>query len=172
MTLVKICGLNAPEAVRAAAAADFAGFVFYPASPRNVDAGAAARLAAERFPTAEVVGVDVSPGMIEVADARTPPPLADRVTFLVADAAALPLPSGSCELALLANMIPFFDELDRVLAPAGDVLVSFSFGPRTPIYVPPDRLRHELAARGFTHFADFSAGPAVCLHARRGDARL
>ena len=45
--LVKICGLNAPEAVRAAAEADFAGFVFYPRSPRNVSPERAATLAAE-----------------------------------------------------------------------------------------------------------------------------
>jgi phosphoribosylanthranilate isomerase len=44
--LVKICGLNTPEAVRAAADADFAGFVFYARSPRNVTPEAAASLAA------------------------------------------------------------------------------------------------------------------------------
>ena len=43
---VKICGLNSPEAVRAAAEADFAGFVFYARSPRNVTPEAAASLAA------------------------------------------------------------------------------------------------------------------------------
>ncbi len=34
--LVKICGLNSPEAATAAASADFAGFVFYPPSPRHL----------------------------------------------------------------------------------------------------------------------------------------
>jgi phosphoribosylanthranilate isomerase len=43
---VKICGLTTPDAVRAAASADFAGFVFYPPSPRNVSADDAAALAA------------------------------------------------------------------------------------------------------------------------------
>jgi len=44
---VKICGLNTPEAVRAAveAGADYAGFVFYGPSPRCVLPGAAASLA-------------------------------------------------------------------------------------------------------------------------------
>lgn len=45
--LVKICGLNSPDAVRAAAEADFAGFVFYPPSPRHVEPAAAAELAAK-----------------------------------------------------------------------------------------------------------------------------
>jgi phosphoribosylanthranilate isomerase len=42
---VKICGLNSPEAVRAAAEADYAGFVFYAPSPRNVTPEEARRLA-------------------------------------------------------------------------------------------------------------------------------
>ncbi|MBI3453067.1 MAG: phosphoribosylanthranilate isomerase [Rhodospirillales bacterium] len=41
----KICGLNTLAAVRAAATADFAGFVFYPPSPRYVTAKRAAVLA-------------------------------------------------------------------------------------------------------------------------------
>lgn len=45
--LVKICGLNSPDAVRAAAEADFAGFVFYPPSPRSVAPATAAELAAK-----------------------------------------------------------------------------------------------------------------------------
>jgi phosphoribosylanthranilate isomerase len=44
---VKICGLNSPEAVRAAATADYAGFVFYERSPRYVSPETAATLAAE-----------------------------------------------------------------------------------------------------------------------------
>jgi hypothetical protein len=68
-------------------------------------------------------------------------------------------------------MIPFFDELARVLAPGGHVVVSFSRGAETPIYVPHERLRRELARRGFTEFADFSAGPATALRARLGRVR-
>lgn len=44
---VKICGLNSPEAVRAAATADYAGFVFYGPSPRNLTPQQAATLAEE-----------------------------------------------------------------------------------------------------------------------------
>jgi phosphoribosylanthranilate isomerase len=44
--LVKICGLNAPAAIDAAAGADFGGFIFYPRSPRHVDPAAAGALAA------------------------------------------------------------------------------------------------------------------------------
>jgi hypothetical protein len=64
-------------------------------------------------------------------------------------------------------MIPFFDELARVVAPGGAVAFSFSRGPQTPIWVPLDRLERELSRRGFPHVADFRAGEAVALVARR-----
>ena len=44
-TLIKICGLNSEIAVRAAAQADFAGFIFFPRSPRYVTPADAADLA-------------------------------------------------------------------------------------------------------------------------------
>lgn len=129
--------------------------------------GAAAFLLAERFPGARVTGVDVSPAMVAAARAKTPPELAGRVRFLEADAAELPVPDGSCDVVTLANMIPFFDELARLVAPGGSLLVSFSEGADTPIWVPPERLRSELERRGFEHLAEFAAGRATCLRARR-----
>ena len=129
--------------------------------------GVAAQTVARSFPGVQVVGVDLSPGMIEEARALLPPELAPRVRYEVADASALPFDDRAFELVTLENMIPFFDELVRVTAAAGAIVVSFSRGDETPIYVPADRLRRELGRRGFTQFADFSAGPATALLARR-----
>jgi ubiquinone/menaquinone biosynthesis C-methylase UbiE len=129
--------------------------------------GVAAQTVARRFEGAHVVGVDLAPGMIAQAEAKLPPELASRVGFRVGDAAELPFDDGAFELVTLANMIPFFDELARVTAPGGAIVFSFSRGAETPIYVPPDRLRRELGRRGFAQFADFSAGPATALLARR-----
>ena len=123
---------------------------------------------ARRFPAAEVAGVDLSPGMVEHARRKLPAELAGRVRFEQADSARLPYPDGSFDLVGLANMIPFFDELARVLAPGGYAVFGFSDGPRTPIYVPPERLRGELARRGFSDFAEFSAGSGTALLARKG----
>ena len=131
--------------------------------------GLAAFLVARRFPNAEVVGVDLAPRMLDEARRNTPPELAGRVSFQQADASRLPFPDGSFELVTLANMIPFFDELARVTAPGGWVVFSFSAGPETPIWVPPERLRAELARRGFADFADFQAEPGTGLLARRRD---
>ena len=130
--------------------------------------GTAAFIVANRFPEADVVGVDIAEGMLAEARSNTPPELADRVRFEAADGSELPFADGSFDLAVLANMIPFFDELARVVAPGGRVLFSFSAGPETPIWVPPERLREELAARGFSEFADFAAAGGTALLARKG----
>jgi ubiquinone/menaquinone biosynthesis C-methylase UbiE len=129
--------------------------------------GAAALAAARRFPEAEVVGVDISEAMLAEARRKTPPELAGRVRFEQADGARLPYPAGAFELVTLANMIPFFDELARVTAPRGWTLFSFSAGPETPIWVPPERLRAKLQRRGFSEFAEFRAGAGTALLARK-----
>jgi ubiquinone/menaquinone biosynthesis C-methylase UbiE len=107
--------------------------------------------------------------MLAQARSKTPPELAGRVTFQAADAERLPFEDGSFDLMLLANMIPFFDELARVVTPGGHVVFSFSGGSETPIWVPPERLRSELSARGFAEFADFEAAGATAMLARKGD---
>jgi ubiquinone/menaquinone biosynthesis C-methylase UbiE len=129
--------------------------------------GAGALAVAGRFPGAEIVGVDLAGAMVERARRNTPDELADRVRFEVGDAQRLPFADASFDLVTLANMIPFFDELDRVLAPGGSVLFAFSAGPQTPIYVPLERLRDELSRRGYSNFAEFAAGNGTSLVARK-----
>jgi SAM-dependent methyltransferase len=120
--------------------------------------GLAARLVARRFPDADVVGVDLSPGMVDEARRRLPLDLAERVRFQVADASALPFEDGAFDLVTLLNMIPFFEELARVTAPGGTILLASSYGAETPIYVPPQTLRARLGALGFEGFREFRAG--------------
>jgi ubiquinone/menaquinone biosynthesis C-methylase UbiE len=141
-------------------------------SPRHVldlgtGTGVAAFTLAHRYPEADIVGVDLSPGMIAEAEAKLPPELATRVRFEVGDASALPFGDGAFDLVTLSNMIPFFDELARVTAPEGAIVFSFSRGSETPIYVASDRLRKELGRRDFSQFAEFSAEPATALLAKR-----
>jgi ubiquinone/menaquinone biosynthesis C-methylase UbiE len=126
--------------------------------------GRVARVCAERWPAAEVVGVDLSAGMVE--EARK---LGGNVRYDVADSQRLPYPDASFDLLTLSNMIPFFDELARVAAPGGHVAVAYSLGDRTPIYVPLDRVRAELERRGFTHVASFAEGAGTSLLARKAD---
>ncbi len=130
--------------------------------------GVVALALAERYTEAEIVGIDLSPGMIEEARRKLPSELAGRVRFEVGDASALACPDGDFELVVLSNMIPFADELARVVAPGGTLVLSFSRGAETPIYVAPELLRRELGSRGFAEFAEFSADPATALRAKRG----
>lgn len=131
--------------------------------------GSAALNLARRFPEAEVVGVDLSEDMLAEARRKTPPELAGRVRFARADAARLPFEDGSFDLVVLANMIPFFEELERVVAPGGRIVFAFSVGPETPIWVPPERLRAELERRGFSEFANFQAGAGTAFLARKAE---
>ena len=129
--------------------------------------GVVAQALAERYPEADVVGIDLSPGMIDEARRQLPSGLAGRVRFEVGDASALHCVDGEFQLVVLSNMIPFFDELARVTAPGGTLVLSFSRGDETPIYVPSGRLRNELGRRGFAEFAEFSADPATAFRAER-----
>jgi ubiquinone/menaquinone biosynthesis C-methylase UbiE len=144
-----------------------------PAPARALDLGTGtgqgAFAIAGRFPEAQIVGADLADRMLVEAKRKTPPEFRERIRFEHADASALPYADGSFQLVAHANMIPFFDELTRVLAPGGQALFAFSSGPSTPIYVPPERLRAELRQRGFTDFADFAAGSGTALLARKGD---
>lgn len=148
-----------------------AGLAAVPPPGRVLDVGSGTGLGAfaiaARFPDADVVGVDLSEDMVAEARRKTPSELAGRVRFEQADAARLPFPDESFDLVALGNMIPFFDELARVLAAGGTLLVAFSSGPETPIYVPFERLRAELGRRGFAHFAEFAAGSGTALLARK-----
>jgi SAM-dependent methyltransferase len=146
-----------------------------PAAPGQVldlgtGTGKAARAVAQRFSEAEVVGLDLSPAMIDQARRLLPDELEGRVRFEVGDASELPFDDGSFDLVVLMNMIPFFEELARVTAPGGRVLVASTRGASTPIYVPPETLRARLGSLGFERFEELSAGEGTALLARRPDA--
>ena len=126
--------------------------------------GAGARLLKKRFPDAEVVGVDLATAMLDEARRLVP-----GVSFVEGDAARLPFGDDSFDLVAHQNMIPFVNQVDRVLKPAGWVLFAFSAGPETPIWVEPDRLRRELERRGFTDFAEIAAGRGLAVVARAPD---
>jgi ubiquinone/menaquinone biosynthesis C-methylase UbiE len=132
--------------------------------------GAGAFAIARRFPEADVLGLDLASAMVEQARANTPAELEGRVSFDVADASRLPYADGAFDLVALSNMIPFFDELGRVVAPGGHALIAFSSGAETPIYVPLERLEAELQRLGFTHFAPVAAGRGTALLAQKGAA--
>ena len=128
--------------------------------------GVVARLASERWPEAEVTGVDLSPKMVDEARRLA---TSDRQRYEVADSTALPFPDAHFDAVLMNNMIPFFDEIARVAAPGAYVVVAYALGPKTPIYVPLARVRAELERRGLEHVRDLQAGIGEALLAHRPD---
>ncbi|HXV33131.1 MAG TPA: class I SAM-dependent methyltransferase [Gaiellaceae bacterium] len=164
-------GIMGPEALAPLAAAlDRLGF-----EPRRVldlgtGTGKAARLVAERFPQAEVVGFDLAPRMVAEARRLLAGEHAGRVRFAVGDASALPLPDAAFDLVVLLNMIPFFPEIARLTAPGGAVVVAHVSGPATPIWTPPDALRSHLGPLGFGGFEELAAGAGTAFLARRDEA--
>jgi ubiquinone/menaquinone biosynthesis C-methylase UbiE len=125
--------------------------------------GGAARVLAARWPDATVTGVDLSPEMVREAQARA---TSDRERYLAADASALPFENGMFDLVTMLNMIPFYDEIARVTARGGAVVLAYSRGDDTPIYTPLDRSRAELERRGFGAFEEVAAANGTALLAR------
>ena len=117
-----------------------------------------------RHPNAEVVGLDVSAAMLDEARRLLP-----NLEFVEGDASRLPFADAEFDLVAHANMIPFLDEVARVLRPGGWTIFAFSGGNETPIYVAPERLWRELERRGFSDFAEIAAGRGTAVLARRGN---
>lgn len=86
---------------------------------------------ARRLPGAEVIGIDLAAAMIERAGQRAQAEgLGERVRFVLADAAALPLADGTFEVAVStlslhhwADPAVVFAEIARVLRPGGTALI-------------------------------------------------
>ena len=110
----------------------------------------------------------LAPRCSREARRKTPPELAERVRFEQADAARLPFGDGAFELVTLANMIPFFDELARVLAPGGCVVLVLGRAGDADLGRTGASASRAFR-RGFTDFADFQAGPGTALLARKQD---
>jgi ubiquinone/menaquinone biosynthesis C-methylase UbiE len=149
-----------------------AGLESVPLAPRRAldlgsGTGDSAFAIARRWPAADVIGVDLAEAMVEEARRKTPADLAGRVRFEQADASSLPYADAAFDLVGLANMIPFFDELARLVAPGGYAVFGSSRGPRTPIYVAPDRLRAELGRRGFSDFLEVKGERGSAFLARK-----
>ncbi|MBU0672954.1 MAG: methyltransferase domain-containing protein [Candidatus Margulisbacteria bacterium] len=90
-------------------------------------------LLAEKYPEADVVGLDIAIGMLEVALAKN---YKNNVRFLQGDGEALPFDSGQFDLVVSSLALQWMDpekvfiEAARVLKPGGSFYFS-TFGPKT-----------------------------------------
>jgi SAM-dependent methyltransferase len=126
--------------------------------------GAGARMLAQRFPTATIDAVDLSPTMVEAARAKTTAP----VRFTVADAGSLPFDDDSFDLVVQLNMPVYPGEVTRVLGPRGHVVVASSLGPATPYYTPERLLARRFAKLGFERPLTGEVDDATYFMAQRG----
>lgn len=96
---------------------------------------------ARRCPDCQVTGVDLAPEMLATAGGRAESAgVADRVGFLIADAAALPIGDGSIHVVVSTLSLhhwrdppAILREVHRVLRPGGQALIydlRFSYSPR------------------------------------------
>ena len=129
--------------------------------------GAGALWLARQFPDARITGLDISKAMIERAKAKLPNELSGRVEFLVGDAERLPFTDGSVDLVAQISAPVFFDEVARVLAPRGHVVVVSSLGPKTPFHTPDRTLRTGFRRRGIETVATGMEGPGTFFLGRR-----
>jgi cyclopropane fatty-acyl-phospholipid synthase-like methyltransferase len=132
--------------------------------------GAAALELADRYPDAEVVGIDVSVEMVAQASAKASARAADlssRVRFLVADIASFEEEEGF-DLIVMLNMPPFFDRVVALLRPGGFVVNASSYGARTPFFTPRGLLERGFERRGLRTIAAEQVGLGTYYLAKRG----
>ena len=129
--------------------------------------GAGALMLARRFPGAEVRGVDISEAMVRQAERKAPAELEGRVRFEVSDAGSLPFERGTFDLVCQLNLPLYADEIVRVLAPGGNVLIASSRGPSTPYYTPDRVLRRRFERHGLETLPGGRAGDGTYFLARR-----
>lgn len=89
--------------------------------------GYAARRLKRQYPGAEVVGIDASREMVEIARGNAKEEGLD-IDFRVGDGAKLDFPDGSFDLVLCQNGPPYCDEMLRLLRPRGKAVLVYSFG--------------------------------------------
>ena len=135
-----------------------------------------------RFPRAEVIGLDVSPGMLAAARRRLG---SNAPRLVLADAAAIPLESGSVDLVTstiayhwLRDPAPALAEIRRVLRPGGTfvlativarVLPGFLLGQRL---VTEGRHRRDFETAGLDVLSAERVGTHVCLFVMRSRIEL
>ena len=129
--------------------------------------GAAALWLAQRFEQADVLGVDVSPEMIERARAKAD----GRARFEVADTHTAAR-EGPFDLVVHLNCPVLFGDVAAALAERGTVLVVASRGARTPFYTSHRALRRGFRRAGLDVTDEGAAGAGTWLAAAPTTRRL
>jgi SAM-dependent methyltransferase len=129
--------------------------------------GVGALTIAERFPEAEVLGIDISTEMIRRAKEKAAERGRSQVRYEVADVASFDPGQCTFDLVAMLNMPPFFDQVARLVAPGGYVAWASSLGRKTPFYTSEATLRRGFERSGLRTIAAGSAGTGTYYLAER-----
>lgn len=107
--------------------------------------GLASSYIKDRYPSAKLLGVDISPRMVAHANAKV-----EGLQAVVGSGSALPFASGSMDLVMSLDGVFDAGELARVCSPDGAVLIVYSKGGSCPVSRDIDKLKRELTDAGMT----------------------
>lgn len=123
--------------------------------------GFAARAISNIYPAATIVGCDLSPDMLRLAQEHS-----EGVMFVQCDSTQLPFPATAFDLAVVSNSPPPLRELARITRPGGTIVMGFSSGARLPVWTL-HRLSGKLRALGCGHIIWGPAGAGLFIVARK-----
>ena len=140
-----------------------------PAPPRRVldvgtGTGAAALLVADRWPDAEVTGIDVAPAMIDAARAQGERSAASGSWSRTSRRS---IPGEGYDLVIMLNMPPFFEQVAKLLRPGGHVVSIASRGATTPFFTPAGDAEAQVSSARARDRRRGTAGPGTYYLARR-----
>jgi len=98
--------------------------------------------ALRRCPDAKIIGVDLSPAMLQLARRKTPPSWRSRCAWLLGDALRLPLPDGCADAVLAAFVIRNFSDLEQGLKEMARVLKAGGVAVLLEFCQPPEEWWH------------------------------
>lgn len=113
---------------------------------------------ARRYPRAQVTVADLAPNMLAFGKNRKSTQSLPDVSFVAGDSAAIPLQSATADLACILNAPLVPTEMARILRPGGVVVLAFTYGHHTPMYLDEATARDALGRAGFQ---ELEAGQAA-----------
>ena len=104
--------------------------------------GIAARALLDTYPDAEILGLDISPAMLDIAQQMVP-----EAVFVEGSSFDLPFADQSFDLVCSLDGMFDIDEMVRVCAPGGSIYIAYTHE-NVPIYQPLEKLRQSLENAG------------------------
>lgn len=121
--------------------------------------GLATQILMESFPAADVFGVDIASSMIDRARQQVP-----EGQFVVGTSRSLPFDDRSFDLVMSADGVFDIDELVRVCAPGGAIVIVYTRGEGIPVRRPLEELTTAFEHAGAQCVSDRDASWVVWAH--------